>query len=76
MLFLCATFTPLDKCKGGEHVMLKLHCILDSEHSRNQRKGSEFFYGGGFYEMVSLCPPQDQCFYCDNVGLELTMSAL
>ena len=68
LYFSARSFVPVDVYDSTfvrKWTASKLRGIVDVERSRNQREGSEFFYGGGLYKMVSCYLPHDGV-YCDT----------
>ena len=51
----------------------KLRRILYFKLSRNERQGSDFFYGSGFYEMFLAAFLNNGVFIVRRVGFELTI---
>ena len=54
-----------DRRREGE-MWIKLQCILNFKHGRNQRQDPEVFLGKWICGAVSCCHPHQWCIYCDT----------
>ena len=62
--------------QSGLRQLKKLPCMLNFEHSRDHRQGSELFLGSGLYEVVSFAHLTSGVFIVTSVGFELATLCL